>query len=142
MAKITGADVLKGSNAKVFFDGEEIATFSNIEATITLNYEDVPIGFDVDRTPVSWQGEGTLSHQATNSIGVKLFNKLKASKDLRVTIECEMTKPSTGETQFTSLPNCSLDSIPLVAWGKGELVENEIAFRFLPSEVQNTQLID
>ena len=142
MANITAQEVLTGSNATVFVDGEEILTFTNIEITVTPNYEDVQIGFDVDRTPVSWTGEGTLSHQATNSISARLFNKMKANKDLRVTIEAEMTKPATGETQFTSLPNCTLDSFPIAAWGKGELVENEISFRFLPSQMQNTQLID
>lgn len=142
MAKTTAKDVLTGSNAVIFLDGEEIATFTNIEITVTPNYEDIQFGFDVDRVPVSWTGEGTLSHQATNSIGVRLFNKMKATKDLRVTIEAEMRKTSTGETQFTSLPNCTLDSIPIAAWSKGELVESEIGFRFLPSEMQNTQLID
>ena len=58
------------------------------------------------------------------------------------TIEAEITKPATGETQFTSLPNCTITEIPLIAWSKGELVESEIPFRFAPSEVQNTQLID
>ena len=142
MADITAKEVLTGSHATVFLDGEEILTFTNIEITVTPNYEDVQIGFDVDRVPVSWTGEGSLSHQATNSIGARLFNKMKANKDLRVTIEAELTKHSNGDTQFTSLPNCTLDSIPIAAWGKGEVVENEIGFRFLPSQMQNTQLID
>ena len=94
MANITAQEVLTGSNATVFVDGEEILTFTNIEITVTPNYEDVQIGFDVDRTPVSWTGEGTLSHQATNSISARLFNKMKANKDLRVTIEAEMIKPA------------------------------------------------
>lgn len=142
MAKTTASDVLKGTFARLFLDGDEIATFTNIEATVTPNYEDVLIGFDVDRTAVSWTGEGTLSMQATNSITTKLFNKLKANKEARFTIEAELTKKSTGETQFTSMPNCTLDSLPLVAWEKGALVENEIGFRFLPSEVQTPQIID
>ena len=90
---------------------------------------------------VSWQGEGTLSHQATNSIGANILNKIKANRDVTFTIEAEITKPATGETQFTSLPNCTITEIPLIAWSKGELVESEIPFRFAPSEVQNTQLI-
>ena len=43
MAKTTAKDVLTGSDVKVFFEGEEIATFTSIEATITLNTEDVQI---------------------------------------------------------------------------------------------------
>lgn len=142
MAEITAEECLTGSHATVFLDGEEILTFAYIEITVTPNYEDVQIGFDIDRTPVSWTGEGTLSFNATNSISARLFNKMKANKDLRVTIEAELTKQSNGDTQFTSLPYCTLDSFPIAAWGKGELVENEIGFRFLPSQMQNTQLID
>lgn len=142
MAKTTAKEVLTGSDVTLFLDGEELATFINFEATITINYEDVQIGFDVQRKATSWVGEGSLSNQATNSMGVKLYNKLKANKDAVFTIEAELRKGSTGESQFTSLPNCTLDSIPLAAWAKGELVENEIGFRFAPSEVQNTQFID
>ena len=142
MAKTTAKDVLTGSDVKVFFEGEEIATFTSIEATITLNTEDVQIGMDVMPKTVSWQGEGTLNHQVTNSIGAKILNKMKSNRDVSFTIEAEIKKPSTGETQFTSLPNCIVTEIPLIAWSKGELVEGEIPFRFAPSEVQNTQLID
>ena len=106
MAKTTAKDVLTGSDVKVFFEGEEIATFTSIEATVTLNTEDVQIGMDVMPKTVSWQGEGTLSHQATNSIGANILNKIKANRDVTFTIEAEITKPATGETQFTSLPNC------------------------------------
>lgn len=141
MGNVTAKDVLVGSNVIVFVDGEELGTWTNFEARVVLNYEDVQIGMDVDRTLVSWQGDGSVSHQATNSIGVKLFNKIKANKNIRFTVEGEMTKLSTGETQFTSMSGCTFDEIPLAAWGKGELVENELPFRFLPSQAQNTQLI-
>lgn len=142
MAKTTAKDILTGSDVVVFFEGEEIATFTGIEATVTFNTEDVQIGMDVMPKVVSWQGEGTLSHQATNSLSAKVFNKIKANRDATFTIEAEIRKASTGETQFTSLPSCVITEIPLIAWSKGELVENEIPFRFAPSEVQNTQLID
>ena len=142
MGKASTKTPLTGTDVKVFFEGEEIATFTSIEATITLNTEDYQIGMDVLPHTVSWTGEGTLSHQATNSLGVKILNKIKAKRDVTFTIEAEMTKHSTGETQFTSMPNCTITEIPLIAWSKGELVENKLPFRFPPSEVQNTQLID
>jgi len=142
MAKTTAKEVLTGSDVTVFLDGEEIGTWTSFEANITINYEDVQIGFDVDQKAVSWTGEGTLSHQATNSLSVKLFNKIKSNKDARFTIEAEMVKPATGETQFISMPDCTFSSLPLATWSKGELVENELEFRFLPSAVQNTQLIN
>lgn len=137
----TAKEVLTGTDAKVFLNGEEIGTWTNLEATVTINYEDVQIGYDVDRKAVSWQGDGTLNLQATNSMTVNLFNKLKASKDARFTIEAEITKPSTGETQSETLNGVTFDSLPLSTWGKGELVTNELPFRWLPSSSQFPQLI-
>ncbi len=138
----TAQDVLTGSEAKVFLDGEEIGTWTNIEATVTINYDDVQIGFDVDRTPVSWQGDGSISWQSSNSMTVKLFNKLKGKRSARFTIEAELTKRETGETQMETLNNVTFDSLPLSTWAKGEVVTNELSFRFTPSTTMTPQLID
>ena len=141
MANTKAKDVLCGSSATVWLDGEEIGTWTNIEATVTVNSENVQIGYDVMRKSVSWQGDGTLSHQATNSIGVALFNKLKANKDRTFVIECELKKEGTGETQSMTLNDVTFDSIPLVQWGKGELVAHEMAFRFAPSSAMANSVI-
>lgn len=130
---VQAKEVLTGSDAKVFLEGEEIATFQNITATVTINYDDVQIGYDVDRKSVSWQGDGELSYQTTNSLTVALFNKLKAMRDVRFTIEAEILQPSTGKTQSMTLVGVSFDALPLAQWGKGELIETELSYRWLPS---------
>lgn len=133
MAELTAESVLVGGTARVFLAGEELGTWTNFEATVTPNYEDVQIGFDVDRKAVSWQGTGSISHQATNSIGVKLFNQLKVNKDRRFVIEADITKSSTGEIQSIRLEGVTFDALPIAVWEKGGLVTNEMAFRFMPS---------
>lgn len=132
---------LTGTDAKVFLDGEELGTWTNIEATVTINYEDVQIGYDVKRHPVSWQGDGSISWQATNSITANIFNKLRNNKNATFTIEAEITQPSTGLTQMETLNDVTFDSLPLSTWAKGELVANELSFRFAPSEVVFPQTI-
>lgn len=139
---ISAKDVLTGTDAKVFLEGEELGTWTTLEATITINYQDVQIGYDVDRKGVSWTGTGTLSWQATNSMTVEMFDRLKKNKDVRFTIEAELTKPSTGETQSVTLAGVTFGSLPLTAWSKGELVSNELEFNFLPSASNFPQLID
>ena len=141
MAGKTAKEVLTGTDAKVFLDGEELGTWTNIEATVTINYEDVQIGYDVDRKAVSWQGDLTLNWQATNSMTVELFNKLKNNKDARFTVEAEITSSATGETQSQTLNGVTFDSLPLSTWAKGELITNELTGRFLPSSSQFPQLI-
>lgn len=143
MAAVKDAsEVLTGTDVRVWLDGEELGTWTNFEATVTINYEDVQIGADVDRAFLSWQGDGSISHQATNSIGIKLFNKIKASRNKRFVIEGEITKVSTGEVQSMRLTGCSFDSLPLAVWAKGELATNEMQFRFMPSQSIMNQIIN
>ncbi len=141
MANVEARKVLTGTNAKVFLDGEEIGTWTNLEATVEIDYEDVYVGFDKDRKATGWQGTGSLNMQVTNSMNVRMFNKLKANKDVRFTIEGEITNDATGETQSETLEGVSFDSIPLSTWEKGALVTSEMSFRFLPSKSQFPQLI-
>ncbi len=141
MAGKTAKEVLTGSNAKVFLDGEELGTWTNLELNVTINYEDVQIGFDVKRKAVSWQGDLTLNWQSTNSMTVEMFNKIKANKDVSFVIEAEITSDATGETQSQTINDVTFDTIPLGTWEKGALVTNELSGRFAPSELQVTQLI-
>lgn len=142
MANTQAKEVLTGSDAKVFLNGEELGTWTNLEATVTINYENVQIGYDVDRKPVSWTGEGSISWQVTNSMTAKLFNQIRLNKDARFTIEAEITKTATGETQSETLSGVTFDSLPLSPWAKGELVANELSFRFIPSSSVFPQIID
>lgn len=141
MAGKTAKEVLTGSNAKVFLDGEELGTWTNLELNVTINYEDVQIGFDVKRKAVSWQGDLTLNWQATNSMTAEMFNKIKANKDASFVIEAEITSDATGETQSQTINDVTFDALPLGTWAKGELVTNELSGRFAPSELQITQFI-
>ena len=88
------------------------------------------------------QGDGNLNYQATNSMTVEMFNRIKANPDVRFTIEGELTRRSTGEKEAYSIPGVTFDTIPLATWSKNELVEKDMAFRFPPSQVVVTSIID
>lgn len=138
----TATDVLTGTDVSVWLNGDEVGTWTTFEATVTINYEDVQIGMDVDRKVVSWQGDGNINHQATNSLTVEMFNKMKSNPDVRFTIEGELTKRSTGEKEAYSIPGVTFDTLPLATWNKGELVNKEIAFRFPPSQLVTSSTIE
>ncbi len=135
-------DVLTGTDVVVWLEGEEIGVWTSLEANITMNYEDVNIGSDVDRKFVSMQGDGNLKYQATNSMTVEMFNRIKANPDVKFTIEGELTRRSTGEKEAYSIPGVTFDTIPLATWSKNELVEKDMAFRFPPSQIVTTSTID
>lgn len=138
----TAKQVLTGTNGKLFIDGEEIGTWQSVSLTITINYEDVIIGSDVDRKEVSRTGEGSISRQMTNSLDARLYNKLKNQKDLRFEIETEITSDATGESQIITVPGVSFDAFNLLNMEKGSLATSEMSFRFPASKIQMPQLID
>lgn len=135
-------DVLTGTDVTVWLDGEEVGVWASLEANVTMNYDDVNIGQDVDRKFLSFQGDGSLNYQATNSMTVEMFNKIKNNPDVRFTIEGELTRHSTGEKEAYSIPGVTFDSIPLATWSKNEIVLKEMSFRFPPSQIVTTSTID
>jgi hypothetical protein len=141
MAEINAQSVLVGTDAKVFLDGEELGTWTECTLEVEYGSEDVYIGRDVDRQITSRTGNGTLNFQATNSMTIKMYNKLMANPFARFTIETELTKLSTGETESATIGGVSFESLPLQNMSKGELVTKELSFRWMPSQSSFTQLI-
>lgn len=141
MADVNAQNVLVGTDAKVFLNGEEWGTFTECTLTITYDYDDVYIGRDKDRQATGRQGDGTLNGQATNSMTIEMYNTLLANPNARFTIETELTKLATGETEAGTIGGVTFDSLPLQNLVKGELVTKELAFRWMPSQSSFTQLI-
>lgn len=141
MADVNAQNVLVGTDAKVFLNGEEWGTFTECTLTITYDYDDVYIGRDKDRQATGRQGDGTLNGQATNSMTIEMYNTLIANPNARFTIETELTKLATGETEAGTIGGVTFDSLPLQNLVKGELVTKELAFRWMPSQSSFTQLI-
>lgn len=138
---IEAKQVLVGTNARVFVEGEELGFWTNFSVTITPNYEDVYVGSDLDRTEVSFTGEGSISHQTTNSMGAMFWNKIENKRGIRFEIEAEIVSDATGEVQNITVPGVTFDSFPIANWAKGEVVTGELAFRFPASKIQFNQLI-
>ena len=84
----------------------------------------------------------TLKQQATNSMTAKLYQDLLVNPNKRLTIETELTQLSTGQTESVTIGGITFDSIPLQAMSKGELVNKELSFRWMPSQSSITQLIN
>ena len=72
----------------------------------------------------------------------KMYQSLLVNPNQRFSIETELTKPDTGETESATINGVTFDSLPLQNLSKGELVTKELSFRWLPSQSSFTQLID
>ena len=129
--------VLCGTWGRVWFDGTEVGNVTNITASITNNYEDVPVGSDVDRKLVSQTGEGTLTFNQTDNLTSKLAKAYQGGKDPRFVIETNLKDPSAlnAQQEGYTINNISLDSVPFLGMEKGALISKEISFRFTPSDL-------
>lgn len=134
-------NALRGTYGRVWLEGEEIGILKNINLIVTPNYENVIVGFTVDRQAVSVQYTGNLSFEAVNSISSELYNKYLKNTNIRFTIECNLSDPvAGGKEEGYTINGVTFDYFPLANWQKGALVEKTFSFR--ASDIVVTDIID
>lgn len=131
---------LRGTYGRVWLEGEEIGILKNINLTVTPNYEDVIVGFTVDRQAVSVMYSGNLTFEAVNSISSELCSKYLKNTNLRFTIECNLSDPAAGgKEEGYTVNGVTFDNFPLANWQKGSLIAK--TFNFRASDIVVTDLI-
>ncbi|MCD8024525.1 MAG: phage tail tube protein [Candidatus Gastranaerophilales bacterium] len=121
---------LRGTYGRVWLEGEEIGILKHINLNVTPNYEDVIVGFTVDRQAVSIKYSGELSFEAVNSISSELCSKYIENTNLRFTIECNLQDPAAdGQEEGYTINGVTFDEFPLANWKKGSLIEKTFKFR-------------
>ena len=123
-------NALRGTYGRVWLEGEEVGILKHINLSAYLSYEDVFVGFTVDRQPVSIRYAGDLSFQAINSISSEIYSKCLKATNVRFTIECNLSDPSAnGEEESYTINGVTFDDFPLANWNKGSLIEKTLKFR-------------
>lgn len=121
---------LRGTYGRVWLEGEEIGILKGINLVATPNYEDVIVGFTVDRQAVSIQYTGDLTFEAVNSISSELCTKYLKNTNARFTIECNLSDPvANGKEEGYTINGVTFDDFPLANWQKGSLIEKTFKFR-------------
>ena len=121
---------LRGTYGRVWLEGEEIGILKNITLKAIPAYEDVIVGFTVDRQAVSIQYTGSLSFEAVNSISAELCNKYLKNTNMRFTIECNLSDPAAGgKEEGYTINGVTFNEFPLADWHKGSLIEKSFQFR-------------
>ena len=134
-------NALRGTYGRVWLEGEEIGILKNINLTVTPNYENVIVGFTVDRQAVSVQYAGNLTFEAVNSISSELCSKYLKNTNIRFTIECNLADPvAGGKEEGYTINGVTFDYFPLANWQKGALVEKTFSFR--ASDIVVTDVIN
>ncbi len=132
---------LRGTYGRVWLEGEEIGILKNISLNVTPNYEDVIVGFTVDRQAVSVLYTGEVTFEAVNSVSAELCNKYLQNTNVRFTIECNLSDPSaSGKEEGYTVNGVTFDEFPLANWQKGALIEK--TFKFRASDIVVVDLIN
>ncbi len=132
---------LRGTYGRVWLDGEEIGILKYINLKVIPTYEDVIVGFTIDRQAVSVQYAGDLAFESVNSISAELCNKYLQNTNTRFTIECNLADPAAnGEEEGYTINGVTFDEFPLANWQKGALIEK--TFRFRASDIVVVDLIN
>lgn len=139
MAKFTGERQLSGTHGKLWWNGELVAEIMSMEATVTANREDVQVGMDVDSKIVSLTGTGTMTLKKAYSRGKKaMLQAWRNGEDTRHTLHYDIKDPGAEGKQRENgtLNNVAFDNIIITNFEQGGLMEEEMPFRFTPSDVE------
>ena len=135
---IRGNRTITGAYGELWLDNEKVADLKSIEAKISADRTDVQLGLSVDSKITGLKGEGTLTIYKVYTRGKKILENWAKGKDTRSRIVTSIKDPDSlrGQEERVSIDNVWFNSIDLVKFSRGEIVEEEIPFGFTPSDVK------
>lgn len=126
-------NILKGSNAQVWFNGQELLTAQKLELKMTANTETIEaIGDGAEHTTLNgWAGSGTMERLKVDSSIVKLIVEAIMSG---VIPECEMmcliTNPSTGKRERCRVGSLVFTEVTILALENRANISESFPFNF------------
>lgn len=133
MGRISPEQVINGSWGEAWVDNEYIAEVKGLTAEIAIEYEDIdrPRILSKGKKMIGYEGTGTLKmHKVTSKFVKKLTEKLKAGKQLYVTIISKVDDPDSIGAERIVLKQVVFENLNLANWEAKTAGEDEIPFAF------------
>lgn len=132
---LDASKVLNGSFGKMFHDGEWLTNVTAAEATVDLGKE------EIKRSGTRWVGHKTISetgsgsmtgYKITNTLNKKIGQIMDDTKGVFVTeLVMKIDDPENHEGKtWVRLKGVQFDSIPILKYEVGSVVEEEMPFTF------------
>lgn len=133
---IRGNRTLSGTWAEVWYNGIRMLEVNKISVKVTVNREDVQIGFDVDTKMTGQKGEGTISLIKAFTRFEDVRQEIARGRDPRGTIITKLKDPDAtgGQTERYQIGNVALSEFGF-EYEKGTVVKQEVPFSFTPSDM-------
>lgn len=132
-------DVIVGTYGEVWHDGRWLTNITSCEATVEIEKEDVP------RAGTRWRGHkvvglngtGSMSGYKVTSEFVERIGSVARNNGPEFVTELIVTlkNPDALKAYRVRLKNVTFDSIPLINYEVGSLVEEELNFTFSDYEL-------
>lgn len=142
--KIPGNRQISGNWGQVWWDGDLVLEASGFEAKATPEREDVPLyGGDIDSKMTGVKCEGTLKYRKVFSRGVKkLLKSWQEGRDIRSQFVGKLADPDAYGSERVVIDNVWFNELILMAWARGEKLEEEMPFGYTLSSVDFPDTID
>jgi len=125
--------ILKGTEGKVWFNGQLLSQIKSIEIKITGNFEDVNVvgSYATYSAYTGWNGEGTITLQKIDSTVLSLLkDAFKTGVMPEIKIITKLNNPATGKAERTAIENVVVTELMLAKFEAKGLIEESMPFKF------------
>lgn len=122
--------MLKGSDQKIYLDGELLATLTKAEAKISLDYEEVEICGQYG-TQYEYNGysiEGTITLKKVDSKILKKVHKAITSGGMPKLVITGVNLNANGKNESVTIQDAQLTEVALLNAEAKTIIEEEIPF--------------
>lgn len=141
---VTSDRVLQGNEGELWIDGIKMAEVYGMEAQIEIQNVDVPLCGSKNgkaKKFTGWNGTGNLKfNKVSSSFAQRQAEAVKSGIPLLCTIISKLADPSVAAYghERVELLNCQFNTISLISWEAGQIVQNEVPFVFDDFNFLNT----
>jgi len=134
--------IINGSYGELWHDGQWLTNVISVEATVEITKEEVPRAGTrwVGHKTTTLTGTGTINGYKVTSDWVQRIGQVANNRGVPFVTELivKLDDPEAFGAYRVRLKNVQFDSIPLVNYEVGSLVEEEIPFTFTEYDLLDT----
>lgn len=137
--KYRGRRRWNGSHGKIWWDNELLFEIEKFSCDVDADREDVYIGNSKDSKTVSLTGKGSFTIKSVINRNInKYLEEWKNGHDPRATLVGLLDDPDMidGQKERCSVDNVWFNTLTLMSFEKGKVVEKEFPFGFTPEDAR------
>lgn len=122
--------MFKGNDQKIYFDGELLATLTQADATISLDYEDIEIcgQYGTEHEYTGYSIEGTITRKKVDSAVLKKVHEGIVNGNMPTFVITGVNMNVNGKNESVTIQNAQITEIKLLNAEAKTVSDEEIPF--------------